>query len=80
MQKNFLKGGQGDDFLLSNLFKGSHYTSANAFNDYVKLVQLGAETKVRVDILSDNGDQFKAMAQLTNVNKTALIVDHFVLA
>ena len=41
--------------------------------------QLGADTKVRIDILGDNGDQFKTMVQLTNVDKSALSADHFVM-
>ena len=69
-----------DKIDLSGLFKGTAYASANVFNDYVQLEQLGADTKVRVDILGDNGDQFKTMAQLTNIDKTALTADHFVLA
>ena len=69
-----------DKINLSGLFKGTAYASANAFNDYVQLEQLGADTKVKVDILGDNGDQFKTMAQLTNVDKSLLSADHFVLA
>ena len=68
-----------DKIDLRGIFKSSNYTSANAFNDYVKLEQLGADTKVRIDILGDNGDQFKTMAQLTNVDKSTLSADHFVL-
>ena len=71
----------GIDFIdLSNLFKGSNYTSANALNDYVKLVQLGSDTKVKVDVLGDTGDQFHTLVQLNNVDKIALTSDHFVLA
>ena len=69
-----------DTIDLSNLFKGSNYTSANAFKDYVKLEQLGSDTQVRVDIMGDSGDQFKTLATLNNIEKTALNTDHFALA
>ena len=69
-----------DQIDLSSIFKDAIYTSANAFNDYVKLVQLGADTKVKIDVLGDNGNQFKTVAQLINVDKTALTADHFVLS
>ena len=69
-----------DKIDLSFIFKGANYTSANAFNDYVKLVQFGADTKVKIDVLGDNGDQFKTVAQLINVDKTTLTADHFVLS
>ena len=69
-----------DQIDLSSVFKDSIYNSANAFNDYVKLVQLGADTKVKIDVLGDNGNHFKTVAQLINVDKTALTADHFVLS
>ena len=69
-----------DKIDLSNVFKDAIYTSAYAFYDYVKLVQFGADTKVKIDVLGDNGNQFKTVAQLINVDKTALTADHFVLS
>ena len=69
-----------DKIDLSSVFKYAIYTSANVFNDYVKLVQLGVDTKVKIDVLGNNGDQFKTVAQLINVDKTALTADQFVLS
>ena len=68
-----------DKIDLSDIFKGSTYTSANPFNDYVRLEQLGSDTKVKVDILGDTGDQFKTIATLTGVDSKYLTASHFVV-
>ena len=70
--------GKGSDTInLQAIFAGNEYASLDAFKDYVKLVQSGANTKVQVDALGDNGDQFRTLAILNNVTATDLTAAHF---
>ena len=68
-----------DKIDLRTIFNSTEYTSANPIESYVKLVQHGSSTQVKVDVFGDNGDQFKTVTQLNHVDKTALTSDHFVL-
>ncbi|MDJ0704310.1 MAG: M10 family metallopeptidase C-terminal domain-containing protein [Leptolyngbyaceae cyanobacterium MO_188.B28] len=70
--------GKGSDTInLQAIFAGNEYASLDAFKDYVKLVQSGANTKVQVDALGDNGDQFRTLAILNNVTATDLTAAQF---
>ena len=72
---DFGKG--GDTIDLQAVLAGNEYASLDAFKDYVKLVQSGANTKVQVDALGDNGDQFRTLAILNNVTATDLTAAQF---
>ena len=69
-----------DKLDLRTIFNSADYTSATPVESYIKLVQHGSSTQVKVDVFGDNGDQFKTVTQLNHVDKTALTSDHFRLA
>lgn len=61
------------------LFAGADYESATPFIDYVELVQVGADTLVKIDPDGDTGDrENQNLVTLRRVSTNELTADNFV--
>ena len=68
-----------DKIDVSIIFDDSNYASNNAFGEYIQVVSSGADTRVRIDLLGNNGDNFKTLAILENVNPSQVNADSFIV-
>ncbi|NET61325.1 MAG: endonuclease [Symploca sp. SIO2E6] len=72
----------GSDLIdFSKIFELSRYSSATPFDDYIRVVQQGANAAVKIDLVGDFGrrDLFRTVAVLEDVTATDVTVDSFVL-
>jgi Ca2+-binding RTX toxin-like protein len=69
-----------DVIVLKRIFDRAGFTSSSPFDDYVRLVQVGSKTVVKVDPDGDSGsDLFVRLAVLENVTATDLRASNFVV-
>jgi Domain of unknown function (DUF4347)/RTX calcium-binding nonapeptide repeat (4 copies) len=68
-----------DVMVVSQITSRGNYGSAQPFADYIKLVQSGANTIVRVDGNGDAAGGFKSLATLVGVNASSLGATNFVV-
>ena len=68
-----------DKIDVSAIFDDSDYASNNAFGEYIQVVSSGSDTRVRIDLLGDNGDNFKTLAILEDVNPSQVNADSFMV-
>lgn len=64
---------------LSRIFRGSRFSSSQPFEDYVQLVQQGADSIVRLDGNGDRPGGFQPFITLVGVTATNVSADRFVV-
>ena len=68
-----------DKIDVSAMFSGNNYQSNDVLSDYIQVVGSGSDTKVKVDILGDNDDNFKTLVTLANVSADQIKADSFMV-
>jgi len=64
---------------LSQIFTSPNYNSKTPFNDYVKLIQMGSNTAVKINPIGDSQNTFSTLATLNKVTATDLSASNFIV-
>jgi Ca2+-binding RTX toxin-like protein len=69
-----------DVIILVEIFNSGNYGSANPFNDYLQIQQMGSRAVVRIDPDGDTGSKaFETLVTLQNTNVSSLTAARFVV-
>ncbi|WNZ24923.1 DUF4347 domain-containing protein [Leptolyngbya sp. NK1-12] len=71
---------QQDLIVVSRIFARDNYSESRRFERYIRLVQAGADTLVRIDANGNRPGGFTNLALLSNVNASSLTADNFVVS